>query len=64
MKTEELVLIWFNQNGYSFSKVEKILKNFNKIDDVFNLNLIKNANFDFVNSEKIKQELMDLGLML
>ncbi len=62
MKTEELVLIWFNQNGYSFSKVEKILKNFNKIDDVFNPNLIKNANFDFVSSEKVKQELMDLDI--
>ena len=46
MKKEELVLIWFNYNNYSFLKVEKILEKFDKIEDILDKNLVKNAFFD------------------
>lgn len=43
---EELVCLWFDYNDYTFSKLERILRNFNSIEDVFNKNLLKNAVFD------------------
>jgi DNA processing protein len=43
---EELVLLWFDYNGYSFSKLEKVLKEFDEIPALLDKNLIKNAVFD------------------
>lgn len=45
MTREELALLWFDYNDVKFAKVEKILKEFNKIDGVFNKDLLKNALF-------------------
>lgn len=53
---EELGLIWFNYNGLNFARVEKILKQFNKISCIFDKNLVKNAVFD---DEEIKQKLLE-----
>ena len=46
LSREELVCLWFDYNDYSFSKLERILRKFNKIDAVFEKNLVKNAVFD------------------
>ncbi len=43
---EELVCLWFDYNDYSFAKLERVLRKFNKMDDVFDKNLVKNAVFD------------------
>lgn len=43
---EELVCLWFDYNDYSFSKLEKVLRKFNKIDAVFDKKLLKSAVFD------------------
>lgn len=56
---QELVCLWFDYNGYSFSKLEKILSGFDQIEALFQKNLIKNAFFD-KELEHIKQELLDL----
>lgn len=45
-KKEELVCLWFDYNDYSFSKLERILRQFDKIDSLFDKNLIKNAFFE------------------
>ena len=37
---EELALIWFNYNDINFAKVEKILRKFDKIEHVFDKNLV------------------------
>ena len=49
--------LWFDYNDYSFSKLEKILLKFDKIEDVFDKKLIKNAVFDF-NLQEIKDKLL------
>ena len=59
MKRTELVCLWFDYNGYSFSKLEKILQQFNEIECVFDKNLIKNALFD-KDSKEIQQKLLSL----
>ena len=43
---EELVCLWFDYNDYSFSKLERILHQFDKIDGLFDKKLIKTAFFD------------------
>ena len=55
---EELVLLWFDYNDYSFLKLEKILKNFNDISALFDKNIVKNAVFDDAFAE-IKQKLLN-----
>ena len=56
---EELVCLWFDYNDYSFSKLERVLLNFNKIDEVFDKKLIKTALFD-KDLEDIKAKLLKL----
>lgn len=56
---EELVCLWFDYSGYSFAKLESILKNFNAITDVFDKKLIKNAHFN-KDLEVIQLELLKL----
>ena len=46
MERKELILIWFNYQGYSFSKVEKILDKIDDFDELFDENKFKNAFFD------------------
>lgn len=60
---EELVCLWFDYNNYSFSKLEKFLKNFNAISDVFDKNLLQKSKItdEFL---KIKQQLMDVEWQL
>lgn len=43
---DELVCLWFDYNDYSFSKLEKILRHFDKIDSLFDKKLVKNAFFE------------------
>ncbi len=43
---EELVCLWFDYNDYSFSKLERVLVCFDRIDCLFDKKLIKNAFFD------------------
>lgn len=46
LSKEELVCLWFDYNDYSFSKLEKVLRKFDKIDALFDKKLIKTAVFD------------------
>lgn len=55
--TEELALLWFDYNDYSFSKLEKVLKNFDEISALFDKNKVKNAVFD-KNLAEIKNKLL------
>jgi DNA processing protein len=43
---EELVLLWFDYNGYSFAKLEKVLKEFDEILELTDKTLVKKATFD------------------
>ena len=54
---EELVLLWFDYNDYSFLKLEKVLKNFDEISALFDKNKVKNAIFSDSFAE-IKQKLL------
>lgn len=56
---EELVCLWFDYKGYSFSKLERILHRFDVITALFDKNLIKNALFD-EDLKLIKDELLSL----
>ena len=58
---EELVCLWFDYNDYSFSKLERILRKFDKIDSVFDKNLLKSAVFDSELKE-IKNKLLELDV--
>jgi len=60
MTREELALVWFDYQDYDFVKVEKILAKFDKIDDVFNKNLIKSALFDKDAPRDLKEKLEKL----
>ena len=57
---DELALIWFDYNDLTFLKVEKILREFNHIGDIFDKNLIKNANFAKIVFEEVKAKLLDV----
>ncbi|MBO5344362.1 MAG: DNA-processing protein DprA [Clostridia bacterium] len=57
---DELALIWFDYNDLTFLKVEKILREFNHIGDIFDKNLIKNANFAKIELEEVKAKLLDV----
>ncbi len=57
MTKEELALLWFDYEGYDFAKVEKILKEFEQIDAIFQPNLTKNAVFDFSGGKELKEKL-------
>lgn len=61
MERDELALIWLNQNGFSFSKSEKILKEFDKIEYIFEPNLVKNAVFDFAGGGEVKEKLLQIN---
>ena len=56
---EELVCLWFDYNDYSFSKLEKVLRKFDKIDALFDKKLVKNAVFDS-ELQEIKTNLLSL----
>lgn len=60
LELKEIVLIWFNKQGFNFSKAEKILRCFREIEYVFNPNFIKNALFDFPGGEKVREDLLKL----
>lgn len=57
---EELALIWFDYNDVTFSKTEKILDKFDKIDAIFDKNKVKNAIFDDASLNEIKEKLLNL----
>lgn len=57
---EELALIWFDYNGVSFNKTEKILEKFDSIDAIFDKNLVKSAFFDNFDFEDIKEKLLEI----
>lgn len=60
MTRDELALIWFDYNDFTFSKTEKILAKFNEICDIFDKNLVKNAVFeDFVDND-VKEILLNI----
>ncbi len=56
---QELVCLWFDYNGYSFSKLERILREFDQIEALFDKKLLENAFFE-KDLEHIKQELLNL----
>lgn len=56
---QELVCLWFDYNGYSFSKFERILHEFDQIEALFDKKLLENAFFE-KDLEHIKQELLNL----
>ena len=57
---DELALLWFDYNDYSFAKVEKILSKFDHIGDIFNKNLIENAVFDENVFPNLKEKLLKI----
>ena len=57
---DELALLWFDYNDYSFAKVEKILSKFDHIGDIFNKNLIENAFFDENVFPNLKEKLLKI----
>lgn len=61
MNDEELALVWFSYNEFSFAKTEKILLKFNKTSDIFDKNLVENAFFDFDGDGKIKDKLLNIN---
>lgn len=61
MERAEIALLWFDYNGYSLQKVEKILKKFDKIEAIFDKNLVKNAFFDDLNIPNIKSKLLEIN---
>lgn len=62
MTEDELALVWFDYNDFSFSKTEKILKIFDKSSDIFNKNIVKSAIFDNINIPNIKEKLLEIDL--
>lgn len=58
---EELALLWFDYNDVSFARVEKFLDKFDKIDAIFDKNLVKNAIFDDKDLNKIKEKLLEVN---
>ena len=62
MTEEELALVWFDYNDFSFSKTEKILKIFDKSSDIFNKNIVKNAIFENLDISGIKEKLLEIDI--
>ncbi|MBQ8451404.1 MAG: DNA-processing protein DprA [Clostridia bacterium] len=62
MNLDEFALVWLNQQGIGFLKAEKIFNKFDKIEDIFNQNKVKNAIFEFVGAEKLKESLLKLNI--
>ena len=60
MTRDELALIWFDYNDFSFSKTEQILAKFNQISDIFDKNKVKNAIFDNLANLNIKEKLLNI----
>ena len=58
---DELVCLWFDYNDYSFSKLERVLRNFDTMEAVFDKKIVKNAVFDSDLLE-IKAKLLALDL--
>lgn len=54
---DEIIFLWFDYNSYSFLKLEKVLKNFDEISDLFDKNKVKSAIFE-KGTEEIKQKLL------
>ena len=61
MTRDELALIWFDYNGFNFTKTETILKKFNNVCDIFDKNLVKNANFEDLSISGLKEKLTDIN---
>ncbi len=57
---DELALVWFDYNDFSFAKVETILTKFSQISDIFDKNLIKNAVFENDSDGSFKQKLLEI----
>ncbi len=60
MERAELALVWFDYSGFSMHKVEKILTKFNKIDNIFDKNIVKNAFFDDLDMPNLKSKLLSI----
>ncbi len=60
IKENELALIWFDYNNIGFSKVERFLEKFDKVEAVFDKNLLKNAIFEDDTLKEIKEKLLNL----
>lgn len=58
MKKDELALLWFDAQGVSFLKLEKILREFDQIEDVFQPEKVKNANFEKLGLSDLKEKLL------
>lgn len=64
MTHDELALLWFDFNDYSFLKTEKILHKFNQISDIFDKNMVKNAVFDDASLKSVKENLLKIDVDL
>ena len=60
LNNDELGLIWFDYNDISFSKVEKILHEFNEINDIFDAEKVKNAKLDAID-KSLKDKLLSVN---
>ena len=61
MENDELALIWFDYNDISFLRAEKFLKKFDKIEHIFDTNLVKNAFFEEAELNSISQKLLTVN---
>ena len=61
LNNDELGLIWFDYNDISFSKVEKILHEFNEINDIFDAEKVKNAKLDAID-KSLKDKLLSVKI--
>ena len=59
LKEEDYALIWFDYNGYNFSKVEQILHKFVRIDSIFNKTIVKSTNLSSIDKD-LKTKLLDI----
>ena len=58
---DELALVWFDYNDFTFAKTEKILAKFDQIGDIFDKNLVKNAVFDKTFDGDLKERLLKIN---
>lgn len=58
---DELALVWFDYNDFTFAKTEKILAKFDQIGDIFDKNLVKNAVFDKTFDDDLKERLLKIN---